>query len=46
MNELRTDLAGAMIPDYVVIRGSMTEEQIEEYKRKHPAKNYIFVKRV
>jgi hypothetical protein len=43
MNELKEDLRDAMIPEFLVIREQMTDEQLDEYQREHPAKNYIRV---
>lgn len=45
INELGKDLKNSMIPEFCVIR-NVPDEQIDEYKRDHPARNYLHVERV
>ena len=46
MNQLKADLKEAMIPEICVIREELTDEQLAEYQRTHPAKQYVRVNRV
>lgn len=45
MNQLEKDLKDSMIPDFCVIR-NVPDEQLEEFKQSHPARNYLHVQRV
>ncbi|MDD5049071.1 MAG: hypothetical protein PHH09_09085 [Methanoregulaceae archaeon] len=46
MNELSHDLKNGMVPAYHVIREAVPDEQLDEYKKAHPAGKYVRVSRV
>lgn len=46
MNELGEDLKNGMVPAYHVIRDAVPNEQLADYQKAHPAKEYIRVVRV